>query len=229
MKTSDKIIVALDLDTLEETKTIVEELGELISIYKVGHQLFTSEGPKVVSFLKELGKEVFLDLKLHEIPNSVAKAVSSAGRLGVSMVTVHASGGKKMLEAAVQSASGFSNLKILALTVVTGLSNEDLKEIGFVANCEKQVLNLAKLAEKSGCNGVVASPLEVKVLREKLKKEMLIVTPGVRLLGSDNFDQNRVGTPKEAIKNGASQIIVGRQIVQAQKPLEIVNKILNTI
>ncbi|MFY0666338.1 MAG: orotidine-5'-phosphate decarboxylase [Natronospirillum sp.] len=212
------LIVALDVFTFEEAKRIVEATRSEVSIYKVGLQLLTSEGPKVIHYLRDQGKDVFLDLKLHEIPNSVASAVKAAGAHGVSMLTVHASGGKNMMEAAVRAASVFPNLKILALTVVTGLTSDDLKEIGFSLESENLVLRLAKLAESSGCHGVVASSQEAKLIKDNLHSEFLIVTPGIRPNGIEAYDQSRIGTPSFALKNGATHIIVGRPVVQAQDP-----------
>ena len=212
------LIVALDVYTLDEAKAIVVSTSSEVDTYKVGLQLLTSEGPEVINYLKSLEKTVFLDLKLHEISNSVASAVKSAGKHGVDMVTVHASGGQKMMEAAVKSASEFPHMKVLALTVVTGLNDQDLIDIGFSRSSQDQVIRLAQLAERSGCHGVIASPQETKALRLLLSEHMLIITPGIRLEGEDIQDQHRVGTPAHAITSGASYIIVGRPIVQAENP-----------
>ncbi|MFA0813377.1 orotidine-5'-phosphate decarboxylase [Microbulbifer epialgicus] len=212
------LIVALDVFTATEMKEIVESTKAEVTTYKVGLQLLTSEGPEVIRYLKDLGKTVFLDLKLHEISNSVSSAVKSAGKHGVDMVTVHASGGQKMMESAVEAASEFPNMKVLALTVVTGLNEQDLLDIGVERSIQDQAIKLAQLAERSGCHGVIASPQETKALRLLLAKHMLIVTPGVRPIGSDVQDQHRVGTPVHAVRSGASYIIVGRPIVQAKDP-----------
>ena len=212
------LIVALDVYTFEEMKAIVESTKAEVTVYKVGLQLLTSEGPEVIRYLKSLGKTVFLDLKLHEIANSVASAIKAAAKHGVDMVTVHASGGQKMMEAAVEAASEYANMKVFALTVVTGLNDQDLVDIGFNRSSQDQVVRLAKLAERSGCHGVIASPQETEVLRALLAKSMLIITPGIRPQGGDLQDQHRVGTPAHAITSGASYIIVGRAIVQAEDP-----------
>lgn len=219
------LIVALDVCTVEEAKAIVEATSTEVHIYKVGLQLLTSEGPAIVNYLKSLNKTVFLDLKLHEIANSVASAIRSAGMHGVDMVTVHASGGQKMMEAAVQAASEFPQMKVLALTVVTGLSDQDLVDIGFSRSCEEQVARLAALAERSGCHGVIASPQETKALRSLLSPHMLIVTPGVRQQGEEVQDQQRVGTPAHAVSSGASYIVVGRPVVQSENPGESARRI----
>ncbi len=212
------LIVALDVFTLDEMKAIVESTKSEVTTYKVGLQLLTSEGPESIRYLKSMGKTVFLDFKLHEISNSVSSAIKSAGKHGVDMVTVHASGGQKMMESAVEAASDFPNMKVLALTVVTGLNNQDLLDIGFSLSSEDQVIRLAQLAERSGCHGVIASPQETEALRSQLADHMLIVTPGIRPEGGDIQDQYRVGTPAHAVNSGASYIIVGRPIVQAEDP-----------
>ena len=212
------LIVALDVFTLDEMKSIVDSTKTEVAIYKVGLQLLTSEGPEAIRFLKGLGKTVFLDLKLHEISKSVSSAIKAAGSHGVDMVTVHASGGQKMMESAVEAALEFPNMKVLALTVVTGLNDQDLLDIGFSRSSQDQVVKLAKLAEDSGCHGVIASPQETGALRSLLPEHMLIVTPGIRPEGGEAQDQHRVGTPTHAINNGASYIIVGRPIVRAKNP-----------
>ena len=229
MDSSNKLIVALDVDSFADMQRIVQAIGPDVSTYKIGHQLFTAEGPQTIAYLKDLGKAVFLDLKLHEIPNSVAQAVQAAGQHGVSMLTVHASGGAKMMQAAVQAASHFPELKILALTVVTGLSDHDLATIGFAYKSADLGLHLATLAKTSGCHGVIASPQEVGRIRRRLGDECLIVTPGVRLTELDGDDQARTGTPRQALLAGASHVIVGRPVIQADNPALAVRRILETI
>ena len=229
MDASHKLIIALDVPDFGQMKSIVERIGPAISTYKIGHQLFTAEGPQVIHYLKEQGKSVFLDLKLHEIPNSVALAIEAAGRHGVDMVTVHATGGGKMMQAAVEASSEFPAMKILALTVVTGLSDRDLEQIGYIPSCEELVLRLAKLAQESGCHGVVASPKEIALIRSNLGDELLIVTPGVRPADSDAGDQSRIGTPEQAINSGASYIVLGRPVVKAESPALAVKNIIHQI
>ncbi|WP_353375255.1 orotidine-5'-phosphate decarboxylase [Microbulbifer sp. NBRC 101763] len=210
--------MALDVFTLNEMKDIVESIKSEVNIYKIGLQLLTSEGPEAIRYLKSHGKTVFLDLKLHEISSSVSSAIKSAGRHGVDMITVHASGGQKMMESAVEAASEFPCMKVLALTVVTGLNDQDLIDIGFSRKSQDQVIRLAQIAQRSGCHGVVASPQETEALRALLGKDMIMVTPGIRPEGGDIQDQYRIGTPAHAINSGASYIIVGRPIVQADNP-----------
>lgn len=213
----DRLIVALDVPTATEAQEIVYELGDSISIYKVGLQLFTAEGPKIVSELVNSGRRVFLDLKLHDIPNTVAGAVKAATELGVYMFTVHAAGGSKMLREAVSAAKGSAGLPpiILGVTVLTSFSPSDLEESGVTSGLSDQVRHLAGLSEAAGCGGVVTSPHEAASLRSILNPEMAIVTPGIRPQGSDSQDQIRLATPATAIRAGASHLVVGRPITGA--------------
>jgi orotidine-5'-phosphate decarboxylase len=212
------VIVALDYSNRVEAMRLVVSLGPAASFYKVGLQLLTEEGPDVVRELVKNGKCVFLDLKLHEIPNSVAGAVRAAGKLGVSMVTVHASGGAAVLRAAVSAAAPFPNLKVLALTVITSLNDQDLPEIGLPPSVRQQVERLARLAANCGCHGVVASVNEAAYLAKQLPAHMLIVTPGIQFAGDQTNDQARVSTPAGARNSGATHIVVGRSITQATNP-----------
>lgn len=212
------VIVALDFPSKAAAFTLVRELGEEATSYKVGLQLLTEEGPQIVRELVAQGKYVFLDLKLHEIPNSVAGAVRAAGKLGASMVTVHASGGSAVLRAAVAAAASFPALKVLALTVITSLSDEDLPEIGLLPSVRQQVELLADLAARCGCHGVVASANEAAYLSARLPRGMFIVTPGIQLADSTSNDQARVATPAVARKLGATHIVVGRSITQSNNP-----------
>ncbi|SCX66592.1 orotidine-5'-phosphate decarboxylase [Variovorax sp. EL159] len=220
MSPRNNIIVSLDFDSASEALELVERLGPLAGSYKVGLQLLTAAGPTVVRKLIVDGKEVFLDLKLHEIPTSVSGAVSAAGALGVSMVTVHASGGSAVLRAAVEAARPYPNLKVLALTVITSLRDEDLTELGLDATVPEQVIRLAKLAAAAGCHGVVASAQEAWLLRSLLPAEMLIVTPGTQLRTDAKNDQARVATPFDAIRWGASHVVIGRSISRSANPSE---------
>jgi orotidine-5'-phosphate decarboxylase len=214
----DRLIVALDVPNAAEARELVQRLGETVDVYKVGLQLFTAEGPGLVRELVHSGKRVFLDLKLHDIPNTVSHAVKAAVELGASMLTVHASGGTAMLRAAVEAAEG--RLTMLAVTVLTSLNDQDLSEVGFSSRSTDQVLRLATLAKNAGCGGVVASPLEARRLRESLGNGLTIVTPGVRPAGAGKNDQQRTATPGEAISNGASYIVVGRPITHAADPAQ---------
>jgi orotidine-5'-phosphate decarboxylase len=228
--TRDRLIVALDVPTPAEAREIVLKTAEAVSTYKVGKQLFTAVGPDIVRELVASGHRVFLDLKFHDIPNTVASAVKSASALGVSMMTVHASGGSKMLQAAVEAASEAANPPmILAVTVLTSMSEDDLHEIGVSGCVLDQVLRLATLARNAGCPGVVASAHEARELRRELGSEFAIVTPGVRPAGSAVGDQARVVTPAEAIKAGATHIVVGRPITAAVDPAVAAREILGQI
>jgi len=216
---NNRIIVALDFETTVEAAQLVERLGTSAQFYKVGMQLLTAEGPSVVRQLISAGKQVFLDLKLFEIPNSVAGAVTAAGKLGVSMVTVHASGGSAVLRAAVEAARPFSNLKILALTVITSIRDQDLREVGVTVTVQEQVMRLAQLAITAGCHVVVASPQEAQLLRAALPTEMLIVTPGTQLPGDAKNDQARTATPAQAIRAGSTHLVIGRSISRSPSPV----------
>jgi orotidine-5'-phosphate decarboxylase len=226
----DHLIVALDVPTAVEAQEIVYELGDSVSIYKVGLQLFIAEGPKFVSELVNSGRKVFLDLKLHDIPNTVGSAVRSASELGVHMITVHASGGSAMVKAAVEaSESAINGSLILAVTILTSLSSADLLETGIEAGMSSQVQLLAKLAKSAGCDGLVASALEANTLREELGPAMAIVTPGIRPMGSDTGDQSRIGTPSGAIAAGASHLVIGRPILGAKNRHKAATAILDEI
>jgi len=219
MSPAQRVIVALDFEHAAPAARLVEQLGAAGSFYKVGLQLLTAEGPAVVRELVAAGKQVFLDLKLLEIPNSVAGAVTAAGQLGVSMVTVHASGGSAVLRAAVEAARAFPQLKVLALTVITSLRDQDLPELGVNASVLEQVVRLARLALAAGCHGVVASPHEAQALRGLLPPSALIVTPGTQLPGDTRTDQARTATPAEAVRAGATHLVIGRSISRAADPL----------
>ena len=212
------VIIALDFESASAAMALVDRLGPDARHYKVGLQLLTEAGPDLVRGLVAAGKEVFLDLKLHEIPNSVAGAVKAAGKLGASLVTVHASAGSTVLRAAVAAAQPFPNLRVLALTVITSLSDQDLPEIGLAPSVQDQVERLARLSAAAGCHGVVASVREAAYLRHILPPGSLIVTPGIQLHDSGANDQVRVATPQAAAMAGASHIIVGRAITAAADP-----------
>lgn len=213
-----RLIVALDVSTAAAAKKIVAAVGDSAFCYKVGMQLYTAEGPAVVRDLVSSGRKVFLDLKYHDIPNTVGAAVSEAAKLGVSMLTVHASGGGKMLGAAVDAAAASPGMKVLAVTVLTSMAAADLPEIGVTSSVDAQVLRLARFALENGCQGIVASAQEAKSLRQELGNQFTIVTPGVRPAGTDVGDQARVVTPAQAVAAGATHIVVGRPITEAADP-----------
>jgi orotidine-5'-phosphate decarboxylase len=213
-----QIIVALDCDNRRAADEMVERLGDECRFYKVGLELLTAVGPGIVRDLVARDKEVFLDLKLFEIPNSVAGAVRAAGALGASMVTVHSMGGTGIMAAAIDAARDFPALRILALTVVTSMTDADLADVGVHASTREQVPRLARLARTAGCHGVIASPAEVAALRGVLDGEALIVTPGVTMPGESPGEHARSGTPRAAVAAGASHVVVGRTVTRAADP-----------
>lgn len=227
---ADRLIVALDFPDAQSALAVAGVVGKAASTFKVGKQLFTAEGPRVVTGLAAAGHRVFLDLKFHDIPDTVAGAVASAASLGAALLTVHASGGRRMLEAAVK-ASGNSAARpiILAVTVLTSLTDSDLKDVGIRDSASDQVLRMARLAKSAGCAGVVASPLEAAELRREMGPDFLIVTPGVRPAGDSAGDQARVATPTQAIKAGASHIVVGRPITGSKHPAAAARAIVKEI
>lgn len=221
MSLDRRIIVSLDFPAAAPAADLVRQLGAEATFYKVGLQLLTAAGPSVVRELVHAGKSVFLDLKLLEIPSSVAGAVTAAGQLGASMVTVHASGGSAVLRSAVQAASQFPELKILALTVITSMSDQDLEEVGVASTVREQVIRLARLATAAGCHGVVSSPLEARLLREVLPPDALVVTPGTQLSGDEQGDHARAATPSQAIGAGATHVVIGRPISRSLNPAAV--------
>lgn len=228
--TRDRLIVALDVSRTAEARRIVVALGDSVSTFKIGKQLFTAEGPQVVRDLIAAGRRVFLDLKYHDIPNTVGAAVREAAALGVSMLTVHASGGEKMLRAAAEAAAK-SDAKplVLAVTVLTSLDQADLEEVGVLSDMSIQVLRLTALAQRAGCGGIVTSARETRAIRDRVGDELAILVPGVRPAGSDAGDQARIATPAEAIQAGASFVVVGRPITAAADPVKAAGQILAEI
>lgn len=212
------VIVPLDVSSEEEALALVEVLGEPADFYKVGLELYTHAGPSVVRALRDRGKRVFLDLKLHDIPNTVARAVESAISLDVEMLTVHATGGRSMMRAAAEAGAG--RLSLLGVTVLTSLTAEELAEVRGceVGSVRTEVGRLADLAAECGLEGVVASPLETEWLRRTAPGGFLIVTPGVRPAGADPGDQKRVATPADAVAAGADFLVVGRPVTEAPDP-----------
>ena len=218
--------MALDLPSATQARRIVQEIGDAATTYKIGKQLFTAEGPQIVRDLVASGRKVFLDLKYHDIPNTVTGAVKSAADLGVSMLTVHASGGSKMLKAAADAASqSASQPMVLAVTVLTSLADSDMQELGISGTVLSQVLRLGALARAAGCGGLVASAHEARELRKVLGEGFVIVTPGVRPASTAAADQARVVTPCEAVAAGATRVVVGRPILEAPDPAKAVQQI----
>ena len=218
---SNRIIVALDYANADQARALVERLEPGRCALKVGKELFTREGPGLVHEFVQAGYAVFLDLKFHDIPNTVAAACRAAADLGVWMLNVHASGGRRMMEAAVEALAvqGKQRPLLIGVTVLTSLGREDLAEIGLDVSPEVQVMRLARLASEAGLDGVVCSPREVAPLRRELGGDFRLVTPGVRPAGSATADQKRVMTPAEAMAAGASHLVIGRPITRAPDPL----------
>lgn len=228
----DRLIVALDVSTMDAMKSIVSSLGDSVSFYKVGMELFYAEGDQTVRYLQEHGKHVFLDLKLHDIPNTVAHGVSSLTRLGANLITIHGQGGPIMMKAAAEAAResaeklGIERPKLLAITVLTSFDDESWTSIGGQLPIADQVIRLAKLAKESGMDGVVCSALEAKMIREACGPDFLIVTPGIRPAFAATNDQKRIATPSSALQDGASRLVIGRPITQAEHPQEAVRLII---
>ncbi len=215
----DRLIVALDVSTATDARRIVLSVGKAAGSFKVGKQLFTAEGPAFVRELVAAGQRIFLDLKFHDIPNTVSGAVQEAARMGVKMLTVHAGGGSAMLRAAVEAAATSPDPPaVLAVTVLTSLTDADLAETGVSGRVPDQVLRLANLAQKAGCQGVVASAREAPRLRQELGPDLWIVAPGIRPAGEAASDQARVVTPAAAISAGVTYMVVGRPITKAADP-----------
>ena len=223
------IIVALDLD-LTSALSLAKQLNPKDCQLKLGHQLFTAEGPNSVKRFQELGFKIFLDLKYHDIPKTIFSAVSSALDLGIWMLNVHASGGLEMINAAVSARekSKKSSTILLGVTVLTSLDNSSLERIGFNTNTEETVMNLALLSKEGGLDGIVCSANEVRKIKTRLGKDFLTVTPGIRTSGPDQ-DQKRVKTAKEALLNGSDYLVIGRPIIQSSNPVKSLSEILEEI
>ena len=232
MSPHEKLIIALDVETPTKALDLVRQLHGVAGMFKVGSQLFTSTGPQIVRDILALGSKVFLDLKFHDIPHQVAGAARSAAELGVSLFTVHASGGSEMMQRAVESVDevaqrGGVRSKVLAISVLTSIDATILSQIGITSTPEESVLRLVKLAESSGVDGVVASPQEIGTIRKAISNsEFLVVTPGIRPATSETGDQKRVATPAAAIAAGASYLVVGRPITGATDPLAAAHQIV---
>ena len=223
------IIVALDMES-ERALELAKKLNPLECKVKVGSQLFTADGPIIIEKLNELGFDIFLDLKFHDIPNTVKKAVEAVIKMGVWMLNVHSLGGKEMLRAAYEVVEKVSIKPLLVgVTVLTSLNDKALKEVGLGLNTEDQVLLLAELCQTEGLNGVVCSANELSVLRKHLEEDFLLVTPGIRSSGQESDDQKRISTASEAISNGADYIVIGREISNEIDPSKKIRQILETV
>ena len=225
--TQEKIIVALDVPTKEKALALVKQLRDQISFFKIGLQLYTAEGPEIVRAVLATGAKVWLDIKLHDIPNTVGRAVESASRLGVHMLTIHLSGGGEMIRAAI--AARANDMLLLGVTVLTSATEQTLREVGIPGTVEDEVLRLAKLGVEAGIDGVVASPHEIRKLRTEFGNKIKIAVQGIRPTWAEPGDQKRFMTPRMALEAGADYIGIGRPITAHQQPSEAVAKILQEL
>ena len=222
-----ELIIALDVPSADAIPEVVNSLPEAVRFYKVGLELFVAAGPEALTFLQQRGKRIFLDLKLHDIPRTVARAVASASGYGVSLLTVHAGGGRAMLSAAAEARP--AGMNIVAVTTLTSLDQGDLTELGVTRDIREHTVELGALAIACGIDGLVCSPLEIRAFRQRIGAEPVIVTPGIRPAGGDVGDQKRVATPAMAVADGASFLVVGRPILEATNPGLAAEQILQEI
>lgn len=231
----DRLIVALDVSTRDAALRLVEKLSGLVGFFKIGSQLFTAEGPALVREIVKAGERVFLDLKFHDIPNTVAGAVETAARLGVSIINVHTLGGSEMMRAASHAVGDRGLLwitrpAVLGVTVLTSMDKVDLADVGITSDLRAEVVRLATLARDSGLDGIVASPLEIRLIRECITAEnFIILTPGIRPAWFDHGDQKRISTPANAIRDGADLIVIGRAITDSADARAAAERILEEI
>ncbi|WP_239480531.1 orotidine-5'-phosphate decarboxylase [Parashewanella hymeniacidonis] len=228
---TNKVVVALDYDNKADALALVSQLNPEMCRLKVGKEMFTLFGPDLVKEIQAQGFELFLDLKFHDIPNTVAKAVRAAAELGVWMVNVHASGGKAMMEAARAALAPYGNDAplLVAVTVLTSMSDDELPLIGVNKTADEQVVHLANLAKTAGLDGVVCSAQEAKALKAELGTGFQLVTPGIRPAGTDSGDQHRIMTPQKAVAAGADHLVIGRPITKAENPLKALEDIYHSI
>lgn len=232
---TDKLIVALDLPTTEQAIEMVDTLGDLVQCYKVGMEAFYGMGHAVLAQIAGRGKKTFLDLKLHDIPTTVSRTVTTLCQFSPAFLTLHAAGGSAMLKAAIEAANAWSaktgreRPKLLAITVLTSLGEQDWAEIGYPSPIRESVLRMAVMCKEEGMDGVVASPREAGAIRALCGPDFLIVTPGIRLHSEETEDQIRTATPAQALKYGANHLVVGRPILAADDPREVAADILSAI
>ncbi|MCI0483189.1 MAG: orotidine-5'-phosphate decarboxylase [candidate division NC10 bacterium] len=225
MTARDRLILALDLPSLESAEEIVKQMQGTIHLFKVGLALFTAAGPRVINRIHEEGGRVFLDLKFHDIPQTVAAAVAKAVEWRVFMLDLHAAGGREMMQAAAQAAVekaeaiGIERPRLIGVTVLTSLTQGDLQTLGIGSGVEEQALALASLAKESGLDGVVASPHEVRAIRRRFGPDLLVIAPGIRPKAAQPDDQRRIATAREAVRAGADYVVVGRPILTAADPV----------
>ena len=230
MNIKEKLIVALDVPTFREAESLVDILSSEVDIFKVGIGPFTAYGSQILEKLQKEKKKIFLDLKFHDIPNTVKNASRAAAEKGVFMMNFHCLGGRKMLEAAVEGAkegtkSGGAKPILIGVTILTSMSDKDINSIGVEGTAKENVLKLAKEAKEAGLDGVVSSAQETSLIKKELGKDFVVVTPGIRPAWAAKGDQERIVTPKDALENGSDYIVVGRPIIQAENPLEAAIKI----
>lgn len=233
MAWNEKIIIALDVDSRDRALQFVEALSPLATYFKIGSQLFTACGPALIRDLAHRGLKIFLDLKFHDIPQTVAKAVAEAARLKVAMLNVHASGGMSMLQAATRPLADIgpeqSKPHLIAVTMLTSISEAEGREIGFSLPPAEQAVRLALMAHRAGLDGVVASPLEIEPIRKACGDKFLIVSPGIRPEHSSGGDQVRIATPQAALQAGADYLVIGRPILEARDPRAAFQEILDSL
>lgn len=220
-KTKTEVILALDVETQEQAKIILDQTGEQLSWIKIGLQTYLRDGPDFIRYLADNGKRIFLDLKLHDIPNTMAKALESLSRLPVELLTLHASAGPEALQRCAQFAKdSMPSVTLLGVTVLTSMNEDNLRSVGISASAEEQVERLAKMATDVGIGGIVCSPLELNRLRGIVPSETILVTPGIRPSGSETGDQKRIMTPKQAQQAGANFLVIGRPILSSPDPAQ---------
>lgn len=227
-----RVIIALDVSSREEALHLLKQLRDLVGMFKVGSQLFMTAGPSIVQEIIGTGGNVFLDLKFHDIPNTVTQAAVEAAKLGVSMMTVHAAGGRAMMEAIARELGekfGDRKPRVVAVTVLTSLDTRALFEMGWEQPVDQQVERLALLAQDSGIDGVVCSPREIQLVRKVVNPQFKIVTPGIRLPDQSHNDQQRVATPREALSSGADYIVLGRAVTGERDPRTALQRLLDTL
>ena len=235
MEAKDKLIVALDVESIERAMELVDELSSEVELFKIGIAPFTDFGYTILEKLQTLGKKVFLDLKVHDIPNTVANAARAAVKKDIFMMNFHCLGGLRMLQAAVKGTdegcrgSDRQEPLLLGVTILTSMAKEDMESLGIAGEVQDKVLELAQLAKKAGLDGVVASAQEARLIKERIGKDFIVVTPGIRPEWAQTEDQKRTLTPKEAIAEGADYIVVGRPIIEAENPREAAKRIIKEI
>ena len=230
MNVVPKLFIAIDQNDINKAKELIQKLAPEMCGIKVGKELFTACGPEIIQWIQEKGFKVFLDLKYHDIPNTVEKACFVASKMGVSILNVHALGGIDMMLAAKEGVDKSNNNPyLIAVTLLTSMDSNGLKDIGFTSTVNKQILNLAKIASQAKMDGIVCSAKDIINIKSELPESFLYVTPGIRLSSSTKDDQKRISTPLEAVKMGSNILVIGRPITQAKNPEAVLNEIMNEI